>query len=332
MSGSVVVEHLLILAVALLADRLLGDPDWLWRRLPHPVVLFGLAIDFVDSRWNREHDPETVRRGRGVAAIVGLLVLTVVLGAMVAAVLDRLGPLGLGIEVVLVSILLAQRSLADHVMAVASALRRDGISGGRVAVSRIVGRDPDTLDAAGICRAAIESLAENFSDGVVAPAFWYALLGLPGLLAYKILNTADSMIGHKNTRYRSFGWAAARLDDLANWPAARLSAGIIAAAALVKHGRAAARRAVGSVLRDAGLHRSPNAGWPECAMAGALDLSLAGERRYNGKLVREPRLNPAGRHAANVADIEAATALFKTACTILVFVVVLLSIAAATIS
>ena len=325
-------EHLFILAFALVADRVVGDPDWLWRRIPHPVVLFGRAIGFAEARWNVEAVPAAARRERGIAAVAGLLVTSVFIGAMIVTLLNRIGLIGLALEVALVSILLAQRSLTDHVSAVASALRRDGIAGGRAAVSRIVGRDPETLDSAGICRAAIESLAENFSDGVVAPALWYALLGLPGLLAYKLLNTADSMIGHKNARYRSFGWAAARLDDLANWPAARLSAGLIAAAALVEHDKTAARRAIGCVFRDAGLHRSPNAGWPECAMAGALDLSLAGERRYGGLMVKEPRLNPAGRYATDVTDIEAAAALFGIACSILVVAVVFLIFVSATIS
>ncbi len=326
------VEHLIILTLALLVDRVTGDPERLWRRIPHPVVLFGHAIGFVDRALNNEHDPAQVRRTRGVSAIAALLVLSALLGVLIGWLLDPLGTAGLAIEVILVSVLLAQRSLADHVSAVAVALKTNGLAGGREAVSRIVGRDPETLDAAGICRAAIESLAENFSDGVVAPAFWYALFGLPGLFAYKMLNTADSMIGHKSPRHRAFGWAAARLDDWANWPAARISAGLIAVAALLRSGPTAARRAVGCVLRDAGLHRSPNAGWPECAMAGALDLSLAGERRYSGVVVREPRLNPAGRYQAETGDVGSALAVFWMACTALAVVVLILALAAATIS
>jgi len=317
--------HLLVLVPALLADRLIGDPDWLWRRFAHPVVLFGAAIDFLDRRWNRDSDSAERRRLRGAAAIASLLVSSVLLGALLSVVFDELGVIGFILEIGVVAILIAQRSLADHVGAVANALRRDGLAGGRRAVAMIVGRDPDSLDRAGVSRAAIESLAENFSDGVVAPVFWYALLGLPGLLAYKMLNTADSMIGHRDERHRYFGWAAARLDDWANWPAARLSALLIAASALYASGWRAAGRVLGCALRDAGLHRSPNAGWPECAVAGALGVSLAGERRYGGVIVREPRLNPAGRHALDATDIDAAVGLFWTACGAL-FLLVLVSL------
>lgn len=178
----------------------------------------------------------------------------------------------------------------------------------------IVGRDPEALDEAGVCRAAIESLAENFSDGIVAPALWYALFGLPGLLAYKMLNTADSMIGHLDDRYRDFGRAAAKLDDLANWPAARVSSLLIALGAAVEHGFASFRRALGAALRDSGLHRSPNAGWPEAAMAGALGLALAGPRRYGGETVIEASLNASGRRRASGADIDASLSIYHRAC------------------
>ena len=178
----------------------------------------------------------------------------------------------------------------------------------------IVGRDPEALDQAGVSRAAIESLAENFSDGIVAPAFWYALLGLPGLLAYKMLNTADSMIGHLNERHRDFGWAAAKLDDAANWPAARLSALLIATGAGLVKGVPAMRRAADMALTDSGLHRSPNAGWPEAAMAGALGLALAGPRQYGGEMVMEASLNAPGRKDADAGDIQAALAVYRRAC------------------
>lgn len=181
----------------------------------------------------------------------------------------------------------------------------------------IVGRDPKTLDEPGVCRAAIESLAENFSDGVVAPALWYAVAGLPGLLAYKMLNTADSMIGHKSPKYLHFGWASARLDDLANLPAARLSVFLIAAGARFKRGVEAAKAAIDVAKRDHGFHRSPNSGWPEAAMAGALDIQLAGPRVYGGVTVDEPMINGAGRAIATADDIDAAVAVFYRACTTL---------------
>ncbi len=209
------------------------------------------------------------------------------------------------------STLLASRSLAAHVRAVGDALAC-GLPEGRAAVAHIVGRDPASLDAAGVARAAIESLAENFSDGVVAPALWCALLGLPGIVLYKAINTADSMIGHRTTRHAAFGWAAARLDDLVNLPASRLSALLLAAAAVGN-----AQAAYAAVRRDAGRHRSPNAGWPEAAMAGALGLRLAGPRVYGGVPVMDAWMGD-GRAEAAPADITRALALYRIACLLLV--------------
>lgn len=325
-------HHLFVLILALVVDRLLGDPDWLWQRIPHPVVFFGRAIAFLDKRLNRSQDRPAARRTFGLLVLLSLLVLSTAIGVLLSIIFEGLGWVGILAEVVVVAVLLAQRSLAEHVSAVATGLRTEGLAGGRRAVAKIVGRDPDSLDEAGVCRSAIESLAENFADGVVAPAFWFALLGLPGLLTYKLINTADSMIGHRSERYRDFGWAAARLDDVVNWPAARFSAALIVMAAYWGSGRKAAGRAVDAVFRDAGLHRSPNAGWPECAMAGALGLSLAGERKYAGVVVREPRLNAAARFEATAGDIGAAVALFQTTCNVLVLSTVVMLIGFATIS
>jgi adenosylcobinamide-phosphate synthase len=222
--------------------------------------------------------------------------------------------LGWLLEIAVVSIFLAQKSLADHVRAVATGLREGGLEGGRRAVSMIVGRDPNSLDRAGVSRAAIESLAENFSDGVVAPAFWYALFGLPGLFAYKMTNTADSMIGHRSDKYLHFGRWSARADDFANWIPARLSAAIVALGAFTLGGIAVARDSFNGAMRDAGLHRSPNAGWPESAFAWALGISLAGPRIYAGETVQQVWLNGSGRTALDIADIEAALKLFARAC------------------
>lgn len=318
-------QHLLILFIALVLDRRIGDPDWLWRRLPHPVAGFGRAISLLEGMFNRAEEPPAARRRIGWLVIALLLLASFVAGVALQRVLQFVGPLGALVEILLVAVFLAQKSLAEHVERVAEALRSDGLAAGRRAVSMIVGRDPQRLDAAGVCRAAIESLAENFADGVVAPAFWYAVLGLPGLLAYKMLNTADSMIGHKNRRYLDFGRGAALLDDIANWPAARLSALLISSAAGVLIAPAAGRRAIGAALRDANLHRSPNAGWPEAAMAGALDLALAGPRAYGGVAVFEPMLNAAGRRSAQPADIRRALALFWHAATALALLVLLLA-------
>jgi adenosylcobinamide-phosphate synthase len=323
------VPTLAILALALLIDRVVGDPDWLWSRLPHPVVWFGRLIGWLDRRLNHAIDSPERRRQRGRHALSIIVAVAGVIGLLIWIVIRSLGPVGLLLEVIVVAIFLAQKSLADHVEAVAMQLTAGGLAAGRQAVSRIVGRDPETLDEAGVSRAAIESLAENFSDGVVAPALWYAVFGLPGLLVYKMLNTADSMIGHRSERYLDFGRAAAIADDWANWPAARLSAMLIALAALLRKGRGAALRAVRAALSDARHHRSPNAGWPEAAMAGALDVSLAGPRVYGGVLVDEPMLHAGGRLKATPAVIQSALMLFRTACTSgLVLIVVLLIVLA----
>ena len=319
-------SHAIILLVALVIDRIVGDPDALWRRFPHPVVLFGKAISLADRWLNDPRLPDASRRRYGVIAPVLLLVVSAFIGHAIHRLLCHLGWAGLLIEAVLASILLAQKSLADHVLAVASGLRQGGLEGGRHAVSMIVGRDPQTLDEPAICRAAIESLAENYSDGVAAPAFWMLLFGLPGLFAYKMLNTADSMIGHKSEKYLHFGWASARTDDWANWIPARLSAGIVALAAGTMKGMAAARLALGTALRDAGLHRSPNSGWPECAFAGALGIQLAGPRVYGGVRVSEPMLNGAGRAELNADDVERAVSLFYGACTALTALVAVVAV------
>ncbi|WP_182083953.1 adenosylcobinamide-phosphate synthase CbiB [Aureimonas sp. ME7] len=299
---------------ALLIDRLVGDPDWLWRRLPHPVVGFGALIRWAERGGNRPQWPAGRRRVAGVFATLVLLVLAGAAGFALHRLLAPLGIAGFAMEAVIASILLAQRSLADHVRRVADALRREGLPAGRRAVSMIVGRDPEALDEPAVCRAAIESLAENASDGVVAPWLYLLLFGLPGLFAYKMLNTADSMIGHMNERYRAFGWAAARLDDLANWPAARLGAILFALVASARVGRVGAVRAWGIARRDAPQHRSPNAGWPEGAVAGALGLALGGPRRYGELVVEAPMLNETGRREATVSDIGRGLRLFASLC------------------
>ena len=305
--------NLLILFLALLADRYFGDPDWLWEKIPHPIVLFGKAIAYADTRFNRPGDSNDERRRDGFLTMLGLLVLAAVGGWVVHLALRTISPVGELVEALLVAVFLAQKSLADHVTRVAVALREEGIVGARRAVSMIVGRDPEVLDDAGVSRAAIESLAENTSDGIIAPAFWYALLGLPGLLAYKLLNTADSMIGHLNDRHRDFGRFAAKLDDVANWIPARLTGLLISAAAWVVHGYDAALRSFNVMMRDARLHRSPNAGWPEAAMAGAIEVALAGPRVYGGVTANEPMLNGAGRRDAGAENIEDALDIFSVA-------------------
>jgi len=319
-------ENLLVLVLALLLDRIMGDPDWLWGRLPHPVVVFGKAISYFDKQFNQDRLSKSERRLNGTVSIAVLLILSAIAGLLLHSIFSFFGVAGIVLEVFCVAVFLAQKSLADHVGAVAIALKAEGLAGGRSAVSRIVGRDPETLDEPGICRAAIESLAENFSDGVVAPALWYAVFGLPGLFIYKMLNTADSMIGHKSERYIDFGWASARLDDGANWPAARLSILLIAIGAWLRRGAAACREALRVAVRDGGLHRSPNSGRPEAAMAGALNVQLAGPRVYSGVVVSEPMINGAGRDTATVKDVEDGVSVFCASCMVLAFLTFVLFI------
>jgi adenosylcobinamide-phosphate synthase len=302
----------LSLLIALMIDAWYGDPVALYRKVPHPVVVIGNAIGWADRTFNRESDAPQRRRHAGIALIAVLVAAALLAGAAIQALLLRL-PLGWLWLSVAMSALIAQRSLYGHVADVARAIEVSGLEGGRLAVAKIVGRDPNRLDRAGVSRAAIESLAENFSDAVAAPAFWALLLGLPGLIAYKAINTADSMIGHRSPRHRDFGWAAARLDDVVNWPAARLSALLMALGALLLPG-ADAPGAFAVAARDARRHRSPNAGWPEAALAGALGFALNGPRAYHGVPTDEPWTNEAGRRILDAPDIWQALRLYLRAC------------------
>lgn len=282
------------LVFALLLDALMGEPRWLWSRLPHPAVLMGRAVGWCDRRLNRG----TFRRARGIAVMAGLALGALMLGGLLSA-------LPVVVQVVIAAILLAQRSLVDHVRAVADGLRA-GPDEARAMVARIVSRDTRQMDSPAIARAAVESGAENLSDGVIAPAFWFLFLGLPGLLLYKITNTADSMIGYRTPRHRDFGWAAARFDDVLNWVPARLTALLIAASHL--------RFDIWPLIRrDAPLHRSPNAGWPEAAMAPVLGIALAGPRSYDGRMQDFPFVHPEGRRFPGAAEVEACCrALWRT--------------------
>ena len=303
-----------ILLLALAIDLAFGDMGLVFRYLPHPVVIAGRAITFFDRRLNRESRSDRARRARGAVTVLVLVGLAAALGWLVEKYLGVVH-YAWALKALIVAVLLAQRSLFEHVAAVGTALQRDGLGGGRIAVAKIVGRDPESLDEHGVIRAAIESLFENFSDGVVAPAFWYLLLGLPGLFAYKTASTLDSMIGHRSPKYLYFGWAAARFDDALNWIPARLTAALIGLAALVLPGARAAQ-AVRVALGDARKHRSPNAGWPEAAAAGALGLALGGPRRYLGTVMDEPWLG-GGRARATLADLGAALKLYLAAAAVL---------------
>ena len=295
---------MLLLAIALTLEALLGYPERLYRAIRHPVVWMGALIARLDRMSPRS-------RPAGTVALLVLLAATWAPSALLTLLLAPFGWPGTLALAALASTGLASRSLHTHVAAVEAGLRQ-GLPQGREAVSHIVGRDPASLDEPAIARAAIESLAENFADGVVAPALWCALLGLPGIMLYKAINTADSMVGHRTPRHERYGWAAARLDDLVNLPASRLAAFWLILAAAITPG-ASPRSALRATLRDAPCHRSPNAGWPEAAMAGALGLRLAGPRTYAGVRVDDAWMGD-GRPGATEADIKRALRLYRTAC------------------
>jgi adenosylcobinamide-phosphate synthase len=308
--------------LAMLIELCIGYPEWLTRAVGHPVTWMGGLIERCDGYLNRDTAPSLQRRLMGTLAVMMLLGVVGAAAFVVQSQLLRL-PYGLVAIAVLASTMIAQRSLHRYVANVASALGKDGLEAARRAVSHIVGRDTAGLDRAGVARAAIESLAENFSDAVVAPVFWLAVAGLPGIALFKAINTADSMIGHRTPRHADFGWAAAKLDDLVNLPASRLTALLlIAASALSKD--ASAGHAWRAVRRDAAQHRSANAGYPEAAMAGALDLSLAGPRIYGGVRIEDAFMGD-GRRDAGAKDIVRALALYRTADALVLAVVAALA-------
>lgn len=311
------------MAVAMVVDALSGWPSWLFARIGHPVTWLGRLISAIDAAWNRDSDPPAFRRAAGVAGALVVIALSVALGWMLQSLLPSLLPWG-WVQIVLVGVLawplVALRSLHDHVAAVATPLHAGDIAAAREAVSRIVGRDPATLDEAGIARAAIESLAENASDGIVAPVFWGALFGLPGILGYKAINTLDSMIGHRSERHEAFGWAAARIDDVANFIPARLTGFLFVLLASRRS------EALSCMTRDARRHRSPNAGWPEAAMAGALGVRLSGPRIYHGSITNEPWLNDGARDPL-AADISQGLTIYRRAMLLLAGVLAILAFA-----
>ena len=299
------VHPLIILLLALAIDAAVGDPAFLYRLVPHPVAALGRLIGVLEGRFNRPNAADTARFVLGLATMMTVVTVAVVVGWVIAWGLRHVSG-GWVVEAVLASTLIALRSLDRHVGAVADGLDQ-GIEPGRLAVRHIVGRDPESLDAPGLARAAIESLAENFSDGVVAPVFWYAVFGLPGLAAYKAVNTLDSMIGHRDARHAVFGQTSARLDDAVNWMPARIAGALIALAAL-RHTPAALR----AMSRDAKRHRSINAGWQEAPMAGALGLALAGPRRYGDVVIDDAWMGD-GRREATADDIRRALWLYRRA-------------------
>jgi adenosylcobinamide-phosphate synthase len=309
--------------IALLIELMIGYPQGVARAIGHPVAWMGKLIDWLDAKLNRDDANAEARRRAGAIAVFVLLAVVGIIAFVVEQVLLLL-PFGFFAAALAASTMLSQRSLFVHVAEVADALEERGLEAGREAIKKIVGRDTAELDEAGVSRAAIESLAENFSDGVVAPSFFMVLLGLPGAALYKAINTADSMIGHRTERHADFGRNAAQLDAIANLPASRLSALLIAVAASFTKG-ASAGAAWRATWRDGPKHVSPNAGYPEAAMAGALGLSLAGPRTYHGKETEGAWMGD-GRREANVADIRAALNLYARADGLLIALVCLVAI------
>ena len=275
----------LIVAIAMILDAIFGEPDWLWKRFPHPAVLLGRLVGWGDANLNNR------TRLAGVVLVCGL----VGIGALLGSLISMAGGL---VECLAMAVLLAQKSLVQHVSNVADALRLS-VQSARRSVGLIVSRDTREMSEPDIARAAIESGAENLSDGVIAPVFWALLGGLPGILIYKMINTADSMIGYRTEKHEHFGWCAAKLDDVLNWVPARLTAGLLWLA-----GQGAGQWS--DIHADAKRHKSPNAGWPEAALSRSLGIALAGPRMYHG--IREPLpwVNQTGRKSITAADIDAA--------------------------
>jgi len=295
---------LTLIAAAWAFEAVCGWPDWLYRWVRHPVVWIGTLIDALDTRLNQSAYSHATRYALG--ALSACIIIAITAGA--AWLISQALPgtwWGFAIEAVIASSLIASRSLYQHVSALLTPLKRGDVGAARAAVSQIVGRDPAQLDEHGIVRAGLESLAENASDGVVAPVFWGSVLGLPGLAAYKAVNTLDSMIGHRTDRYAAFGGFAARLDDLANLIPARLTGFLFATASLKP-------TALAVMFRNAGQHRSPNAGWPEAAMAGGLGVRLSGPRVYGNSVQSEPWLN-AGARDPEPADLKRGLAVYVRA-------------------
>jgi len=310
--------------IAAVVEAAVGYPKVLYRTIGHPVTWIGRLIAWCDRAWNSDEDSPTEQRTQGIYLVLVLVAVSLLAGLIFSRLCYLLLPelLALLAIAILACTLLAQHSLHAHVQAVADALGSKGLVAGREAVATIVGRDTKELDEASVCRAAIESLAESFCDGVVAPLFWMVLLGLPGALAYKAINTADSMIGHKSERYIDFGWAAARTDDLVNWPAARLAVLWLALGAAAI-GLSPAR-ALAIAWRDGANHESPNAGWPEAAMAGALCVRLMGPRSYDCELVDHDWMGD-GRTELKAADIRTALRLYRAACGVQLIVLAILA-------
>ena len=314
--------YVTLAVIAVFIERFLGYPPYVLKHIGHPVQWIGSLISVLDSKLNTERQDVAEARLRGVLALAALLCSTALPAWMLANILQRFTYGGM-IEALLATAFIAQKSLREHVTDVAHALS-SSLSEGRHAVAKIVGRETAALDESGVTKAALESLAENTADGIVAPVFWFALFGLPGIVAYKAINTADSMIGHRSERYLHFGWASAKLDDLVNLPASRACALLFAGAAFFNAPKAT-EKALKAAWQDAAKHRSPNAGWPESAMAGALGLRFGGPRAYDGDVLDLPWMGD-GREKLNRRDIADGLLLYDKALWIMLALLVTLAV------
>ncbi|MEO1066552.1 MAG: adenosylcobinamide-phosphate synthase CbiB [Pseudomonadota bacterium] len=315
--------NLIIAVLALIIERIIGYPNWLYTIIRHPIVWMGALISLCEKYLNNPAWSPDIRKLTGASSLLILLFIVALISSVLAGMMRewQFGPI---FEAMLASTMLAQKSLGSYVKAVAKALETS-VEDGRQAVAHIVGRDPTEMDESEVSKAAIESLAENTSDGVVAPLFWLALLGLPGIALYKAINTADSMIGHKSDRYKAYGSSSAQLDDAANYLPARLTGLIFVIAAYITP-KCAARGAFTAMSRDAHRHVSPNAGWPEAAMAGALKVTLGGERSYQGQAVRLATMGDGRRELAS-NDIHRALKLYGRALSVTLVLLVLYALA-----
>ncbi len=322
----------LALALALMLDAIFGEPNWLWKRVPHPVVLIGQLIGWLDRHLNNQQHAPFRQKRAGITALIRVIFIVAALAIGILALAWWVNPiLAFVVSVLIGAIFLAQRSLHDHVEAVRAPLAEADLAAARQALSMIVGRNTENLDESGVARAALESLGENHSDGVIAPAFWMLIGGLPGLALYKAINTADSMIGYKTERHLHFGWAAAKLDDVVNFLPARVSVGLItlsvAITSLTGQRGAFAWPDWATIRHDAPTHASPNAGWPEASYASALRIALGGPRTYPSGTVEAPYINDAGRKNLEAGDIRKGLALFRATCAATLLVVILIAAA-----
>ena len=315
-------DLLIVIFIAVIVDAIWGDDHWIWRKFKHPVALVGRFINFLDVEFNRNEFSESSRTFNGFIVIIMSIIIIWFLSSIIEGLLfgNIIGNLILGL---IISILLAGKSLFVHVKDIYDDFMRDDLDNAKINLSKIVSRKVDEYDESAITRGAIESLSENLSDGYVAPLFWLLIAGLPGIFIYKFINTADSMIAYKNDKYHNFGKCTAYLDDILNFIPARLSSLLQVFASFVL--KENWQQALLCIKQDASKSPSPNSGWPESAMAGALDISLGGDNFYDGELIKSDWINGSGEKIISFDFITRALWIYSTSIVIyLVFVTIFL--------